>query len=69
MLPVWRQSFYIIHRTPLGTETTLDAGLGIDPEFLVGNEVLVVIPAKNISKGKGNGSLDQLLDTCRLVFH
>ena len=63
VLPAWQQSLYIIHGTEFSTQATLNTGGFIDPKVLVGDEVLVVIAAQHIGKGKGNGPLHQIFNT------
>ena len=61
--PHGRCSFDVVDRTQLLAQSTLDAGLFIDPELPVGNQVLVVIATDNVGIGKWNGTLYQFLDT------
>lgn len=60
--PHGRCTFYVVNRTELLAKPALDTGMFVDPEFLVGNQVLVVVAANDISIGKGNAALHQFLD-------
>ena len=67
MFPAWRQLFYIVNRTYSGTETTLYASILINPEFLVGDKVLVVVASYNIRICERDGTLHQLVNACLSV--
>ena len=67
VLPAWWQSLYIVHRTDPGAQATLNTGGFIDPEMLVGDEVLVVIATQHIGKGEWNSPFYQMFNTSLLV--
>ncbi len=63
VVPQGRCSCDVIHGTEPGTKAALDAGILVNPELLVVDEVLVVVAADDVGIGAGNGSLHQLADS------
>ena len=69
VLPAWRHFYDVVHRTELLAEPTLDAGVLVHPEFLVRNQVLVVVTANNVGVGIGNSSANQFYHALLPVLH
>ena len=69
VLPVRRNTFNIVHGAQTGTQSALDTRRLIDPELLIGDEMLVVIASNDVRISIGNGSANQFHDTRLTIFH
>lgn len=63
MLPAGRCAFDVVDGTLLAAKTTLGAGVGIDPELVIGDEVLVVVTANQVGIGIRYGATDEFVNT------
>ena len=60
--PHGRCTFYVVDRTQLLAQTTLDAGLLVDPELLIRDKMLVVITTNDVGKSERDSPLHQFFD-------
>ena len=68
--PHGRCSFDVVNRTKFLAQSAFNAGIFVNPELSVSNQVLVVVATDNVGVGKRNASFHQFFDvTLALAYH